>query len=215
MSSPQAPKLSVKLSLSPTTYSYSNPDPPILSLTISTNAEKPLTLLTYNKPFNPRSGMTNDCFPIWDLTTDTAIKQTSVRVNRLPLSRAKGSSDEQYFLTLQPSEPTTVSTRFARGNAAFRPLSKAQADREREEAERTNHARRSMFACGVDGLEPGHRYKVSVAKGQLMAFWWVWGTKEDVLVEPDSRDWGLDHVQTEETPLEIDEIESVEFVVEE
>ncbi|KAL8849344.1 MAG: hypothetical protein Q9221_005695 [Calogaya cf. arnoldii] len=123
--------------------------------------------------------MTQECFPIYDLTSNSWVKTTSIRVQRPPLSRAKGSADEEYFLTLQPSETITVSTRFARGNEEVRPLSKAAAQQEREEAERTGKARRSVLACGVDGLEPGHRYSVSVGKGKLASFWWVWGTKEE------------------------------------
>ncbi|CAO1603679.1 hypothetical protein XANCAGTX0491_007259 [Xanthoria calcicola] len=214
MSSPQAPKLTVQLYLSPTTYSFSNPTPPTLRLSITSDAERPITLLTFNTPFHPATGMTQDCFPIWDLTTDSGVKTTSVRINRLPLSRARGSGDEEYFLTLPPSETTTVSTRFARGNEDLRPLSRAEAEQEREEAERSGTARRSLFACGVDGLEPGHRYSVSVAKGKLMSCWWVWGTKDDLLVDPESRDWGLDNIQAEEVPLEIDDIAGVEFDIE-
>lgn len=131
MSSPQTPKLSVKISLSPTTYSYSSPDPPLLSLTITSNADRPITILTYNKPFHPQSGLTQNCFPIWDLTADEGVQTTTVRVQRTPLSRARGSSDEQYFLTLHPHTPSTVSTRFARGNLDTRPRSKAAAQRTR------------------------------------------------------------------------------------
>ncbi|KAL8866458.1 MAG: hypothetical protein Q9174_006291 [Haloplaca sp. 1 TL-2023] len=214
MSPPNTPKLTVQLSLSSTTYSYSDPVPPTLYLSVTSDAERPITLLTYNTPFHPDSGITQDCFPIWDLTTDSGVKTTSVRINRLPLSRAEGSGDEQYFLTLPPSETTTVSTRFARGNEDMRPLSKADAQREREEAERNGTARRSIFACGVDGLEPGHRYSVSVAKGKLMSFWWVWGTKNDVLVDPECREWGLDNIQAEEAHLEVEEIVDVEFDIE-
>ena len=216
MSVPQeAPKLSVQLSLSSNTYSYSNPDPPTLRVTVTSHANRPITLLTYNTPFHPSTGITQNCFPIWDLTANEGVKTTSIRVQRMPLSRARGSSDEQYFLTLQPSVPSTVSTRFARGDQEMRPQSREVALREREEAERSGKARRSVFACGVDGLDPGHRYKVSVAKAPLMSFWWVWGTKEDILVDPESTDWGLQNVQAEETALEIDEIEDVEFSVEE
>ena len=214
MPPPQVPKLTVQLSLSPTTYSYSNPVPPTLRLNVTSNAERPITLLTFNTPFHPTSGITQDCFPIWDLTTDSGVKTTSVRINRLPLSRARGSGDEQYFLTLSPSETTTISTRFARGNEDLRPLSRAEAQQEREKAERSGTARRSIFACGVDGLEPDHRYSVSVAKGKLMSFWWVWGTKDDLLVDPESREWGLDNIPAEEAPLEVAEIADVEFNVE-
>lgn len=154
MSSPPAPKLTVESSLSPIIYSYSSPIPPNLSLAITSDASRPITLLTYNTPFHPRSGMTQNCFPIWDLSTDSGVETTSVRIQRMPLSRSRGSGDEQYFLTLPPSEKTTVSTRFARGNEDMRPQSKAVAQQEREEAERTGKARSSVFACGVDGWNP-------------------------------------------------------------
>ncbi|KAL8686636.1 MAG: hypothetical protein Q9218_006968 [Villophora microphyllina] len=211
MSTFQPPKLSVELSLSTTTYSYSVPDPPTLSLTITSNADRPITLLTFQTAFHPRSGMTHDCFRIWDLTTDSAVKTTAIRVQRMPLSRARGSGDEEYLLTLQPSMPTTVFTRFARGNENMRPLCKAQAEKHREEAIRNKTARRSLFACGVDGLEPGHRYEVSVSKTPL---WWVWGTKEEILVDPGGTDWGLYNVSPEELVLEYGEIRGVELLVE-
>ncbi|KAL8969418.1 MAG: hypothetical protein Q9183_002004 [Haloplaca sp. 2 TL-2023] len=214
MSPLQVPKLTVQLSLSSTNYSYSDPTPPTLHLSVTSDAERPITLLTFNHPFHPASGITHDCFPIWDLTTNSSVKTTSVRINRLPLSRARGSGDEQYFLTLPPSETTTVSTRFARGNKNLRPLSRAEAQQKREEAERSGTARRSIFACGVDGLEPGHRYSISVAKERLMSFWWIWGTKDDLLVDPESREWGLHNIQAERGPLEIGEIADVEFDIE-
>lgn len=47
-----------------------------------------------------------------------------------------------------------------------------------------------------------------------MSFWWVWGTKDDVLVDPESREWGLDNIQPEEAPLEIGEIAGVELDIE-
>lgn len=216
MSTETAPKLSVQLSLSSTTYSYSNSeDAPTLSLTITSSADRPITLVTYNKPFHPRSGIYQNAFPIWDLTTNEAVETTTVRVQRPPLSRARGSGDEQYFLTLHPNTPIVVSTRFARGNEEMRPLSKAAAQQEREEAVQSGKARRSMLACGVDGLDPGHRYDVSVAKGPLMALWWKWGTTHDILVEPGSQDRNLSNLQSEETPLEVEEIRSVQFAVEE
>lgn len=167
-----------------------------------------------NKPFHRRSGMTRNCFPITDLTTNQPVETTMIQVQRPPLSRAKGCSDEEYFLTLQPNIPAVVSTRFARGSEDARPLSKAAAQREREKAIRTKTARRSQFACGVDGIEPGHRYQVKVAKGPLMSFWWRWGTKEDVLVEPRSQGWPLYSLESEEGVVEVDEINDVEFTVE-
>lgn len=108
-----------------------------------------------------------------------------------------------------------MSTRFARGNEDVRPLSKDAAQAELEEALRNGKARRSTLACGVDGLEPGHRYRVSVARAPLEAFWWRWGTKEEVLVDTGGREWPVDTAEKEDGALEIGEIEGVEFSVEE
>lgn len=73
--------------------------------------------------------------------------------------------------------------------------------------------RRSIEACGVDGLEGGHRYKVGVAREELMGIWWRWGVKEDMLVEPKSLRWNLSHLKPERVPLNVGEIEWVEFSV--
>ena len=210
----QAPKLTIQLSLSSTTYSYSNPIPPTLSLTVTTDSTRPVTLLTYNTPFHPRSGMTHKCFSIRDLTTNEEVQTSSIRVQRLPLSRARGCSDEQYFLTLQPFTSTTVSTRFASGNEEMRPRSRAVAQQEWEESIKNRTARRSAFACGVDGLEPGHRYTISVAKASLMSLSWKRGTKDDILVDSESKDWNVSAVQWEESALDIEYGEAVDFLVE-
>lgn len=85
----------------------------------------------------------------------------------------------------------------------MRPMSKADAQKEREGAERTRKARRSVFACGVDGLEPGHRYRVDVARGPLLSFWWRWGTRDEVL--GDEREEG-DEGDGEEGMLEVEDM---------
>ena len=72
--------------------------------------------------------------------------------------------------------------------------------------------RRSTRACGVDGLEGGHRYRLDVVRGQLMGIWWRWGMKDDVLVEPGSREWNM--IPPEPTPLEVGSVDGVEFCVE-
>ena len=75
--------------------------------------------------------------------------------------------------------------------------------------------RRSTKACGVDGLESGHRYKVNIARGALMGLWWKWGTKEEMLVEPGSLHWSFSELSPEQVPLEVGQIDEVEFNVEE
>ena len=73
--------------------------------------------------------------------------------------------------------------------------------------------RRSTHGCGVDGLEVGHRYKVGVTRGPLMGLWWRWGTKEEFQVEPGDPSWALYDVNCEEIPLEVGEIDEVEFSI--
>ena len=208
------PELSVKVSISSTTYSFSDFTPPTLALTIESLADRPLTLFTWHTPFDPASGMTQGCFSIIDIASNLPVPQTVIRVQRGPISRARGSGDEKCFLTLQPHVPTIVSTEFSRG-AGKRPQPRAVVERGWELDEQGNEMkiRRGTKGCGVDGLEPGHEYKVDVAKGSLMGIWWRWGTKEEILVEPGSLHWNLSDLAPEQSPLEIGNIEGVNFSV--
>lgn len=210
------PKLSIKQSLSPTTYHFSNPTPPVISLAVESHAENPITLFTWKTPLDPASALTQGGFIITDVGNNTIIQQTSIRLQRTPISRARGSGDEKCFLTLHPHVPTTVSA-FGRGGADVRPQPRAVVERGWELDEQGNErkVRRSTKACGVDGLESGHRYRVDVARGELMGIWWRWGTKDDVLVDEGSLDWNLTSFPPEQAPLEIEPINGVEFRVEE
>jgi hypothetical protein len=214
MPPPEEPSLSVKLSLSPSAYTFSNPAPPVLALTIESHANRPLTLFTRNTPFHPRSGLTNACFLIIDTADNTPIPQSTIRIQRGPLSRMRGSGDEKYFLTLYPHTPTEVSTGFTRGGTVP-PQRRAIVERGWELDERGNEQkiRRSTRACGADGLEGGHRYKVGVARGGLMGVWWRWGVREEMLVDRESLDWNLSGLEPEQVPLKVGEIEWVEFSV--
>ena len=206
------PELSVKLSLSSSTYCFSNPTPPVLSLTVESHADRPLTIFTWKTPFHPKSGMTQGCFKITDLESNELVPQGTIRLQRLPFSRVRGSSDEMYFLTLQPHTPTVISTGFSRGGGK-RPRPRAVVERGCELDEQGNELkiRRGTLSCGIDGLEVGHRYKVGVTRGPLMGLWWRWGSKEEFQVERGALDWTLDSVIPEQVPLEVGPIDEVEF----
>lgn len=211
------PELSVKMSLSSTTYSYSNPTPPTLALTIESLADKPITLFNWNTPFHPYMGMVQGGFEVTDIDSELQVPQSEIRIQRLPFSRRRGSGDEEYFLTLQPHTPAVVSTGFSySAGKGSRPQPKAVVERGWVVDEQGNERdlRRSRRGCGVDGLESGHRYKVDVARGKLMGIRWWWGTKEDIMVEPGDLHWNLSELLPEQTPLEIGQIEGVEFSVE-
>lgn len=107
-----------------------------------------------------------------------------------------------------------VSTGFGRGGGAFPPDPKAVVERGwmRDKDGKELKIRRSKHGCGVDGLEGGHRYRVDVARGELMGIRWWWGTKEEIMVEPGGVDWNI--LPGEETPLDFGPIEGVEFDVE-
>ena len=126
----------------------------------------------------------------------------------------RGAPDEVYYLNILPGESAAVKTRFGRGDSQPQPKAIAERGWELDKHGDEMKIRRSIHAQGVDGLEPGHRYRLDVKPGALQGIWWRWGTKEDFLVEPESpnRMWSVD--QSEASPLEIAPVEGVEFSVE-
>ena len=159
--------------------------------------------------------MTQGGFTITDTANNTPVPQTLTRLQRAPPSRVRGSGDEEYFLTLHPLIPTTVSTKFSRG-ADKPPQPRAIVERGWELDEQGNERkiRRSTKGCGVDGLE-GSRpcYKVDVSRGSLMGVWWRWGTKEEMLVDSGATEWTLSSLPAEQTPLEIEQIAGAQFSI--
>lgn len=212
MAAPE-PKLSVKLSLSESTYCFTNSVPPTLSLTIESHADRPLTLFTWETPFNPKLGMVQSCFSITDTVNNTPVPQSSIQFQRQPFSRVRGSGDERFFLTLYPHTPTVVSTAFGRGDTVP-PEPRAVVERgwERDKEGKEMRIRRSTAGCGVDGLEGGHQYRVDIIRGPLMGITWWWGTKEEVMIDQVGPGWNI--LPGEDTPLDIGPIEGVEFNVE-
>lgn len=150
--------------------------------------------------------MNHGAFPISDLSTSPAtslcITDLSGKVNRRP--------DPNRLLTLYPAEPAPVgSVAFTRGGTYdpdFRPQPWDVVRRGRllsEDGTELN-IRRPTTVAGLDGLEAGKRYKVTVAVEKLsrMRWWWA-GTEEEE--EEESRG-----------PLEFEvEGDGVEFRVEE
>ena len=133
----------------------------------------------------------------------------------MPLTRVRGVLDEVYYLSILPNTSTLVKTRFGRGDTQPQPKAIAERGWELDEHGNEMKIRRSIYAQGVDGLEPGHRYRLNVKPGVLQGIWWRWGTKEDFLVEPESQDlmWSWD--QSEAVPLEVTPVGGIEFSIEE
>ena len=217
MATSEVPKLTVKLSLSRSSYSFSEPTPPELSLVITSNCDRPLTIFTWGKALWPRLALAQRKFRIIDLTNNAEVTQTSIQIQRMPPTRIRGSADEAYYMTIMPDVPATVSTPFGRPN--FRPQPKAVAERGWEVDDEGNEmkVRRSIYALGVDGLEPGHSYRLDVKRMGLEGIWWRWGTKEDYLVDPDTQGAGRMWASgdSENDVLVFEPIEGIEFSVEE
>ncbi|KAI9809559.1 MAG: hypothetical protein M1827_006794 [Pycnora praestabilis] len=216
MAAIQEPKISIKISLSSYLYHFSNPTPPEISVVVESFCDRPITLFTWGTPLDPASARTQGGFVIIDLANDESVPQTSSSINRTPFSRARGSGDEKYFMTLHPNTPIISSTRFGRA-AGYRPQPKAIVERGWEVDEQGNEkkTRRSVRGCGVDGLEAGHRYRVDVARGKLLGTWWRWGTKDDIMIDEGATDWNLSELEQEQVPLDFEQIDGVEFAIEE
>lgn len=197
------PEISIQLSLSPTTYHFSNPIAPELSLTVTSDSDKPFTFFTWSTLLNPRRSLRGNYFVITDLTTGFEVPQSpSLCAKRGPFKRVRGCADEEYLLTIEPSVPKVVSFSFGGGND-FRPLPKG--------CERDGRV--ICTAKGVDGLEPGHRYRLDVAEGPLRV-WWRWGTKDDILVDgSDVASRSLRSLKPEKSMPKFTPVEGIEFCV--
>lgn len=112
-----------------------------------------------------------------------------------------GYEDEKYFLTIEPGLLKVVSFSFG----GDRPLPRG--------SERDGRVIDS--AMGVDGLEPGHRYRLDVAERPLR-MWSRWGTKDDVLVDKsDVANHTLRSLKPEKLMLKCTPVQGIEFCVEE
>jgi hypothetical protein len=179
------PRIDISLSLDPPSHSFSRSRPPKLTITLVSRAETPITLFTWNTPLALPDALTNKGITITDSATGQAVQTASFTVNRAPLKLTKGTPDEKYFVTLPPNIPLKLSTGFGRGGGSVKPDPKAVVERGLELDENGNerNIRRSRFATGVDGLEPGHEYVIGLNKEVLKRVWWAPVGKEDVFVE--------------------------------
>ena len=215
MPNAKAPKLSLKLSLSPDTYSFFNPKPPELSLTITSNTLEPITIFTWHSVLYPKLALAQRRFIITDLSNNAQVTQTSTQVQRAAFTRIRGSPDEAYYLTIERDTPLIISTPFGRsGNVRPQPKAVVERGWELDEDGRERKIRRSVHAQGVDGLEVGHRYRLDVAPESLRGLWWRWGTKEEVLVDRDDPECMLAQTQSEQVELEFEIMDGIEFSVE-
>lgn len=175
------PKISVSIGVEPGTHSFANTQPPSLNLTITSYHPDAITI--YADDLSPKLMITCGAFRITDLTTGTEIQQ-SVRTHcRIPPpTRIAVPLNESLFHTLLPKNPLILSSPFTRSRTSTggKPLSKYDPVYTQSSDGSSRHG-----VCGVDGLEPGHRYALSLASKPRVFWnvirWWEYGIKEQVL----------------------------------
>ena len=183
------PIIAASISIIPETHSYASQQAPRLNLIITSQHPDPITI--YADDLSPSLMLACGAFTITSLTNGCEIKQ-SIRTHcRIPPpSKVTVPLNEGLFHTLLPNEPLTLSAPFSRSRAEAggRPLAKSDPD---YASDRTA----KFGACGVDGLEPGNDYVLSLASTPRVQWntirWWEYGTKEQVL-HPNDNESALD-----------------------
>jgi hypothetical protein len=211
------PRVIVSVSLEPSTHSFSSPEPPKLSLTATLYADDPITVLTWHTVLYLPLALNQNAFEITDLQTSKPVQQHVIALSRTPIRRQLGGPDDQYFLTLHPNVPVTLSTGFGYPTGTLgKPLPKGDEGRLRPASQGRKVAR---GVCGVDGLEAGRKYRLEMMRSGdehepdgMSRVWWRWGTKEDVLDQKTGEGRGVLGEADEEGALVIEvEGNGVEF----
>lgn len=195
------PAVSVSLSISPATHDLQEATLPTLSITASLEADRPITVCTWPTILNPRLALKRTNFWAEDLSTEpptTINLEITKGPRRAGFQRRRGHPDEQYYLTLQPQTPVTIShpftvmNRLARHDAETRP---SEGD-ERESGSATRPARRVRFG---------------VAPGQGIDKWW-WGTMDEVLAPEDGTLLEVEPTEGED-PITFGEVAAIELEI--
>ena len=189
-----APTIKVSLSLSPPTHCFTRDSAPIITLKLSLLSTppppSPVTLYTEKTPLDIQHALSHRGFTIRDLTTDQDVANTTFVNNAMrmatPRQRVRGCTEEPYFLTLDPSSPSSFSSGEATAElshpfrrAGFRPQPWSVVQRGHEVDAATGAAR-----AGIDGLEPGHEYEVGLDVGALRDHvMWAPARSGDILLE--------------------------------
>ncbi|KAK9770176.1 hypothetical protein AB5N19_14178 [Seiridium cardinale] len=159
-----APSIAVALVITPLTCSRAGGEDNIPELsvkaTLDPSAPKPVTVLTWSTIFNPCLALKRRNFAAQDISQEppTTIKlEISKGPKRAGFQRNRGSSDEKYYMTLQPGQEIT---------AAIHPFDVIK------------RVRNNAFV-----FEAGHSYRLELSEeGEKVSTWW-WGTTNDVLNE--------------------------------
>lgn len=179
MANHSIPKISASLSVDPVMHSFTNSQAPNLNLTITSHYPDPITI--YADDISARLMLTGGALTITDMTTGSEVRQSSQTHCRIPPpSKVAVPLNEDLFRTLLPHTPLTLSAPFTRSRKSTGGKALAKHDLDYASDRSAKHG-----ACGVDGLEPGHKYVLSLASKPRVRWdiirWWEYGTKEQVL----------------------------------
>ena len=173
-----------------------------------------LSITIYADDLSPKLMLTCGAIIITDLTTGTEVRQKTRTHCRIPPPfKVTVTLNHQLFHTLLPNTPLRLSAPFTRsrggraaanGGSGSSSSEKSQANHDPDSAARDDNGLSSASSSStttkhgaygggggggvvVDGLEPGHRYLLSIAaenKSRVpwhVVRWWEFGTKEEVL----------------------------------
>lgn len=183
MSDFQPPTVELAISIDPNAYSFSQPVPPKIRVTATSCASHPITIFTWRTALDPASALISNAFVITDLTTGSRIETSIAMLQRSPFKRTRGSPDETYLTTLEPNAPLEATAQFGRPDQRPQPKAIVERGWELDEQGRETRTRRSVRPTGVDGLEPGHEYRVDFDTEALQSWLWARDSKANVLVD--------------------------------
>lgn len=163
------PRISATFTLEPSIHSYSGVESPTLHLTLVLDYDKPIAM--YADKLSIPLMLVSRAFTIHDLRNGMEVPQvirTNCRIK--PPSKIELKLGENGLLTLHPSIPVTLSALFSRSSPP-----RAASD----------PAYTQKRACGVDGLEPGGHYLLTLKNDTRSHWrhvrWWEFGTKKEIL----------------------------------
>ncbi|KAF5563769.1 NCP1-NADPH-cytochrome P450 reductase [Fusarium phyllophilum] len=185
---PSPPAISVSLSIDPSTFTRGSVSPPsaTISITATSHASEHITIFTWHTIFNLKLAQRRKNFICTDLTTGLPLQLESTKGPKRPqFSYEFGGHDDQYFITLEPEKPTTITHRFLR----------------------------TAGLEGDRVFKPGHRYQLKVRDNEE-AEWWRYGRKEDVMSPPGQSSPKDGCEDPSGPPISLSPIDPVEFEVE-
>ena len=165
-----APHISVELALDPPIHSYSSDAAPRLRLTLTSHADRPITIYDDGAVASPGRLLAQGSLAVRDVARGVDVPRRKARFCDFePPRRVAVPLREALFHTLYPETPAAFEAAFGRKSGAPEPLGDADA---------------AGRLAGVEGLEPGRHYRLRSDGGWGWIRWWEYGEKEAVIDPP-------------------------------